>query len=121
MARRGGRNAPAARGDPRQHAGPAGEKIAQEIALLATKSDVREELDRLHAHIEAARALLAEATNPTVTIEVWWEEIEALLAAAAHLRALLATDDEVAPIEFWREEVEALLAGADRVLAESRN
>ncbi|HTJ91204.1 MAG TPA: YicC/YloC family endoribonuclease [Acidocella sp.] len=36
------------------------EKIAQEIALLATKSDVREELDRLHAHIEAARALLAE-------------------------------------------------------------
>ncbi len=37
------------------------EKIAQEIALLATKSDVREELDRLRAHIEAARALLAEA------------------------------------------------------------
>jgi uncharacterized protein (TIGR00255 family) len=36
------------------------EKIAQEIALLATKSDVREELDRLHAHIEAARVLLAE-------------------------------------------------------------
>ena len=36
------------------------EKIAQEIALLATKSDVREELDRLHAHIGAARALLAE-------------------------------------------------------------
>jgi uncharacterized protein (TIGR00255 family) len=36
------------------------ERIAQEIALLATKSDVREELDRLAAHIEAARALLAE-------------------------------------------------------------
>lgn len=36
------------------------EKIAQEIALLATKSDVREELDRLRAHIEAARALLVE-------------------------------------------------------------
>jgi uncharacterized protein (TIGR00255 family) len=36
------------------------EKIAQEIALLATKSDVREELDRLASHIEAARALLAE-------------------------------------------------------------
>jgi uncharacterized protein (TIGR00255 family) len=39
------------------------EKIAQEIALLATKSDVREELDRLGAHIEAARALLAEAAG----------------------------------------------------------
>jgi uncharacterized protein (TIGR00255 family) len=36
------------------------EKIAQEIALLATKSDVREELDRLASHIEAARALLVE-------------------------------------------------------------
>ena len=39
------------------------EKIAQEIALLATKSDVREELDRLSAHIAAARALLAEGVG----------------------------------------------------------
>jgi uncharacterized protein (TIGR00255 family) len=39
------------------------ERIAQEVALLAAKSDVREELDRLAAHIEAARALLAEAVN----------------------------------------------------------
>ncbi len=39
------------------------ERIAQEIALLATKSDVREELDRLHAHIGAARALLAEGVG----------------------------------------------------------
>ena len=37
------------------------ERIAQEVALLATRSDVREELDRLAAHIDAARALLAEA------------------------------------------------------------
>ena len=37
------------------------ERIAQEVALLATKSDVREELDRLKSHIAAARALLAEA------------------------------------------------------------
>jgi uncharacterized protein (TIGR00255 family) len=39
------------------------EKIAQEIALLTTKSDVREELDRLAAHIQAARSLLAEAAG----------------------------------------------------------
>jgi uncharacterized protein (TIGR00255 family) len=39
------------------------EKIAQEIALLATKSDVREELDRLSAHIAAARVLLAEGVG----------------------------------------------------------
>ena len=36
------------------------ERIAQEVALLAARSDVREELDRLASHIEAARALLAE-------------------------------------------------------------
>jgi uncharacterized protein (TIGR00255 family) len=35
------------------------ERIAQEVALLATKGDVREELDRLDAHLAAARDLLA--------------------------------------------------------------
>jgi uncharacterized protein (TIGR00255 family) len=39
------------------------DKIAQEVALLATRSDVREELDRLAAHLSAARDLLAEATG----------------------------------------------------------
>jgi uncharacterized protein (TIGR00255 family) len=33
------------------------ERIAQEVALLAARSDVREELDRLASHIEAAHAL----------------------------------------------------------------
>jgi len=36
------------------------ERIAQEVALLATRCDVREELDRLESHIQAAHALLAE-------------------------------------------------------------
>jgi|TARA_R110002072_G_scaffold136308_1_gene278677 uncharacterized protein (TIGR00255 family) len=35
------------------------ERLAQESALLITKSDVREELDRLNAHVAAARELLA--------------------------------------------------------------
>lgn len=34
------------------------DRLAQEVALLATRADVREELDRLAAHLEAARALL---------------------------------------------------------------
>jgi uncharacterized protein (TIGR00255 family) len=34
-------------------------RLAQELALLAVKSDVTEETDRLGAHVEAARALLA--------------------------------------------------------------
>ncbi len=36
------------------------DRLAQEAALLAAKADVREEIDRLGAHIAAARALLAE-------------------------------------------------------------
>lgn len=35
------------------------ERLAIEIALLAQKADVREELDRLAAHVDAARDLLA--------------------------------------------------------------
>jgi len=36
-------------------------RLAQELALLAVKQDVTEELDRLAAHTDAARALLADA------------------------------------------------------------
>jgi uncharacterized protein (TIGR00255 family) len=36
------------------------ERLAQEVALLAVKADVREELDRLTAHVQDARALIAQ-------------------------------------------------------------
>lgn len=39
-------------------------RLAQELALIAVKADVTEELDRLRAHIAAARALLQEAEGP---------------------------------------------------------
>jgi uncharacterized protein (TIGR00255 family) len=35
------------------------DRVAQELALIAVKADVTEEIDRLTAHVEAARALLA--------------------------------------------------------------
>ena len=35
-------------------------RLHQEALLLAAKADIREELDRLHAHVAAARALLSE-------------------------------------------------------------
>jgi uncharacterized protein (TIGR00255 family) len=35
-------------------------RLAQELALLAVKTDITEELDRLTAHVEAARAHLAD-------------------------------------------------------------
>jgi uncharacterized protein (TIGR00255 family) len=36
------------------------ERITQEVVILATKADVKEETDRLHAHIASARTLLNE-------------------------------------------------------------
>ncbi len=36
------------------------ERLAQEVALMVARADVREELDRLRAHVAQARALLAE-------------------------------------------------------------
>jgi len=36
------------------------DRLAQEVALLATRADVREELDRLTAHVQDARALMAQ-------------------------------------------------------------
>ncbi|PIE10530.1 MAG: YicC family protein [Rhodobacterales bacterium] len=36
------------------------DRMEQELALIAVKSDITEELDRLRAHVGAARALLAE-------------------------------------------------------------
>jgi uncharacterized protein (TIGR00255 family) len=35
------------------------DRVAQEAALLATRADIREELDRLRAHVQDARALIA--------------------------------------------------------------
>lgn len=42
-------------------AAPDPERLAQELALLLVKADVTEELDRLEAHVAAARTLLDEA------------------------------------------------------------
>ena len=36
------------------------DRVAQELALIAVKQDVTEELDRLNAHVAAARDLLQQ-------------------------------------------------------------
>jgi uncharacterized protein (TIGR00255 family) len=36
------------------------ERLAQEVALLAVKADIREELDRLTAHVQDARGLIQD-------------------------------------------------------------
>jgi uncharacterized protein (TIGR00255 family) len=43
-----------------ENTGVSEDRLAQELAILAGKADVREELDRLDAHVEAARDLLGQ-------------------------------------------------------------
>ena len=39
------------------------DRVAQEVAIYIIKQDVAEELDRLDAHIDAARALFSDTTS----------------------------------------------------------
>lgn len=86
------------------------ERIAQEVAVLAAKSDVREELDRLAAHIDAARALLDEGANIgrrfDFLVQEFNREANTLCAKSASV-ALTATGLRLkAAIEQLREQVQ---------------
>lgn len=86
------------------------ERIAQEVAVLAGKSDVREELDRLDAHIHAARGLLAEGENVgrrlDFLVQEFNREVNTLCSKSASV-ALTATGLKLkATIEQIREQVQ---------------
>ncbi|HQT64984.1 MAG: YicC family protein [Acidocella sp. 20-57-95] len=85
------------------------ERIAQEVALLATKSDVREELDRLTAHISAARALLAEAANVGRKLDFLMQEfnreVNTLCSKSASLPLTAIGLKLKAAVEQLREQV----------------
>ncbi|MBN8889228.1 MAG: YicC family protein [Rhodospirillales bacterium 70-18] len=86
------------------------ERIAQEVALLAAKSDVREELDRLDAHLHAAHALLAEAVaigrRFDFLVQEFNREANTLCSKSASV-ALTATGLTLkATIEQLREQVQ---------------
>jgi uncharacterized protein (TIGR00255 family) len=86
------------------------ERIAQEVALLAARSDVREELDRLGAHIAAARALLAEGAAVGRRFEFLVQEFNReanTLCAKSTSVALTATGLKLkAAVEQLREQVQ---------------
>jgi uncharacterized protein (TIGR00255 family) len=86
------------------------ERLAQEVALLAARSDVREELDRLASHIEAARMLLTEAVTVGRRLDFLVQEFmrEAnTLCSKSSSRALTATGLKLkAAIEQLREQVQ---------------
>jgi uncharacterized protein (TIGR00255 family) len=86
------------------------ERVAQEIALLATRADVREEIDRLGSHIEAARALLAEGTAVgrrfDFLVQEFVREVNTLCSKSAST-ALTTTGLRLkATIEQLREQVQ---------------
>lgn len=86
------------------------ERIAQEVALLAARSDVREELDRLSAHIGAAHALLDEGANIgrrlDFLVQEFNREANTLCSKSASV-ALTATGLKLkATIEQLREQVQ---------------
>jgi len=86
------------------------DRLAQEIALLAARSDVREELDRLASHVRAAHALLAEGAavgrRLDFLVQEFGREANTLCSKSAS-SALTATGLRLkAAIEQLREQVQ---------------
>jgi uncharacterized protein (TIGR00255 family) len=86
------------------------ERIAQEVALLASRSDVREELERLDAHLHAARALLSEGgaigRRFDFLLQEFNREINTLCSKSASV-ALTSTGLKLkAALEQLREQVQ---------------
>lgn len=86
------------------------DRIVQEAAAMAVKADVREELDRLAGHVEAARGLLANDGAVGRWLDFLTQEFmrEAnTLCSKSALSALTATGLELkAVIEQFREQVQ---------------
>ena len=86
------------------------ERIVQEAALLAVKADVREELDRLAAHVAGARSLVAEGGPVGRRLDFLAQEFmrEAnTLCSKSASSALTAVGLELkAAIEQFREQIQ---------------
>jgi uncharacterized protein (TIGR00255 family) len=86
------------------------ERIAQEVALLASRSDVREELDRLSSHIAAAHDLMGEAVNIGRKLDFLIQEFNReanTLCSKSATPALTSTGLKLkAAIEQLREQVQ---------------
>jgi uncharacterized protein (TIGR00255 family) len=89
------------------------ERFAQEVALLAGKADVREELDRLAAHIAQARTLLADARpdNPVgrkfdFLCQEFNREANTLCSKSADIELTRIGIDLKGAIERLREQVQ---------------
>jgi len=89
------------------------ERFAQEVALLVGKADVREELDRLSAHIAQARSLLADARadNPVgrkfdFLCQEFNREANTLCSKSADIELTRIGIDLKGAVERMREQVQ---------------
>ena len=86
------------------------ERLAQEALLLATKADIQEELDRLRAHIAAARKLIGEGGPVGRRLDFLAQEFNReanTLCSKANAVALTAIGlDLKAAIDQLREQVQ---------------
>lgn len=88
------------------------DRLHQEALLLATKADIREELDRLGAHIIAARTLLAEGGAVGRRLDFLAQEFNRevnTLCAKSNDRALTVIGlDMKAVVDQMREQIQNL-------------
>lgn len=86
------------------------ERLAQEFALLVVKLDVREEIDRLNVHVEAARKLIVDGGPVGRRLDFLAQEFNReanTLCSKAGDPALTATGLELkAVIDQFREQVQ---------------
>lgn len=86
------------------------ERIAQELALLATRSDVREEIERLRAHIEQAVELLQQSEPVGRRLDFLCQELNreanTLCAKSADIELTRIGMSLKAAIEQFREQVQ---------------
>ncbi|MDA8229873.1 MAG: YicC family protein [Magnetospirillum sp.] len=86
------------------------ERIAQELAVMAVKGDVREELDRLAAHIDAARELLqaggAVGRKLDFLSQEFNREANTLCSKSADVELTRVGLDLKAVIDQFREQVQ---------------
>lgn len=88
------------------------DRLHQEAVLLATRADIREELDRLQAHIAAARGLLSRAAPVGRQLDFLAQEFNRevnTLCAKANDRGLTAIGLELkTAVDQFREQIQNL-------------
>ena len=84
------------------------ERLAQEVAILAQRSDVREELDRLGAHVDAARGMLRAGEGVgrklDFLVQEFMREANTLCSKSASVALTRVGLDLKAAIERLREQ-----------------